>query len=281
MIRTKFSISNIQKDFVKKELKKIERSKVKLLDRLLEKEVTDIFYKKEYIQLNKQEIELKRNNITKYKEDYCFKNLRDTGGNCIRRKDYPYLTPIFEYWENILSFKLRVPETCFACQQSKKVEYCHLNAVVFGGENQVSNIILLCYQCHKLFDTRFSGYLEDRNNQIKWVQNRADTFYEKSICIIHETIEAELKIEFSEIDALSVMQCNLVGQWMLKDKSRRNAMFEWGEKNKMLLNYSKFELLELALTYVCRFHKKLWYVPVMEKEMKEQIPGINIPFDDY
>jgi hypothetical protein len=58
---------------------------------------------------------------------------------------------------------------CFACGNTGGVEKAHLHAHCFGGSGKADNLVLLCEYCHFQFDVRFSGYSEDREDQIKWI----------------------------------------------------------------------------------------------------------------
>jgi formate-dependent nitrite reductase cytochrome c552 subunit len=70
-----------------------------------------------------------------------------------RKRNMPSRVKIFEYWKN--EFKVKNDNTCFKCGITSVfgdtiiVERAHILAVCDGGSDDVSNIHLLCKDCHR------------------------------------------------------------------------------------------------------------------------------------
>jgi len=67
------------------------------------------------------------------------------------------------------------------------LQYCHIHAHCFGGNEHYSNIVLLCSFCHKLMDIKFLGKSEDRDSQLDWIKNFSTT-----MMLNHKEIPLEL-----------------------------------------------------------------------------------------
>ena len=80
-----------------------------------------------------------------------------------KRKDMPSWNQIKEYWSGTSLFQIKGVKDistnfCFACLAdcySTKLERSHIQAICVGGNNEVSNIHLLCNVCHK--DSEYLG----------------------------------------------------------------------------------------------------------------------------
>ena len=58
----------------------------------------------------------------------------------------PTQTKIFDHWAETLDV---YEQECFACGRWARLERCHIIPSSFDGNNDVSNLHLLCSGCHK------------------------------------------------------------------------------------------------------------------------------------
>lgn len=73
-----------------------------------------------------------------------------------RRASTPSVSAIFKYWsqEGKLplirnnEFITQGEKNCFACGDFRNIQRCHIVPLVYGGENEVENLHLLCVGCH-------------------------------------------------------------------------------------------------------------------------------------
>lgn len=68
-----------------------------------------------------------------------------------RTRIMPLRSKIYEYWKDKINTAID-DNTCFKCGFTVKnvtcVERCHINSVFYGGSDDVSNLHLLCKNCH-------------------------------------------------------------------------------------------------------------------------------------
>jgi len=64
------------------------------------------------------------------------------------RKSYAKNT-IVDYWVDSDKFNLCLTDVCWVCgAYSRRLEKCHIEPLWRGGLDEVSNIVLLCRNCH-------------------------------------------------------------------------------------------------------------------------------------
>jgi hypothetical protein len=67
------------------------------------------------------------------------------------KRKMPSKKQIFNHWENKLtgSEDLNL-NTCWSCGFEGRIERCHLHDRCYSFNDDVSNLVLLCKECHKL-----------------------------------------------------------------------------------------------------------------------------------
>lgn len=88
--------------------------------------------------------------IDGYNKRREYKNKRDGTGQCEGRGPYPSIEEIIQAHLSIIQELKLNPHLCWGCQNYEWSQKAHIVAVSDGGENEASNLILLCDLCHNI-----------------------------------------------------------------------------------------------------------------------------------
>tara|TARA_B110000902_G_scaffold238751_1_gene286867 strand:+ start:132 stop:632 length:501 start_codon:yes stop_codon:yes gene_type:complete len=118
-----------------------------------------------------------------------------------RKRNMPSKKNILLYWQDEFNY-IKDDNTCFRCESTSlssdynAVERCHILSVCDGGCDDVSNIQLLCSDCHKKSEG-FSGELYNL-----WVKIDNDiSFMEILITLYHKKL-----LKTSNVSAYSLFK---------------------------------------------------------------------------
>ena len=113
-------------------------------------------------------------------------------------------------------------EACWCCGKfTKNLEKCHIVAKMLGGEDKVSNYVLLCKSCH-----RDSPDFDNPDYMWDWIKNNSEFCYEYFYL---KKVLGEYKKMFGELPMLSDEESKNVSE-IMADIQKKKAGFQGGSK---------------------------------------------------
>lgn len=113
-------------------------------------------------------------------------------------------------------------EACWCCGKfTKNLEKCHIVAKMLGGEDKVSNYVLLCKSCH-----RDSPDFDNPDYMWDWIKNNSEFCYEYFYL---KKVLGEYKKMFGELPMLSDEESKNVSE-IIADIQKKKAGFQGGSK---------------------------------------------------
>jgi hypothetical protein len=66
-----------------------------------------------------------------------------------QKRNIPTKKQIFNYWKNEIVDDLDLDlDTCWGCGFTARIERCHLHDRFYSKNDNASNLVLLCHECH-------------------------------------------------------------------------------------------------------------------------------------
>ena len=113
-------------------------------------------------------------------------------------------------------------EACWCCGKfTKNLEKCHIVAKMLGGEDKVSNYVLLCKSCH-----RDSPDFDNPDYMWDWIKNNSEPCYE---FFYIKKVLGEYEKMFGKLPMLSDEESENVSE-IIADIQKKKAGFQGGSK---------------------------------------------------
>ena len=87
-----------------------------------------------------------------------------------QKRKMPTKKKIFEHWENIILNSDELDsDTCWGCGFPANLERCHIHARCESFNDDLSNLVLLCKDCHRMQES-MCNTKEGRNDFVKKIK---------------------------------------------------------------------------------------------------------------
>ena len=103
-----------------------------------------------------------------------------------RKRNMPSKLKILNYWKVLYKKKCLTEEICFKCGYDGYVERAHITSVYSGGSDDVSNLHLLCKNCHNdseawEYDVYHLWFDYENKNRYEFITHLTMTFIQGKI----------------------------------------------------------------------------------------------------